>query len=198
MEDTFYDEPELKPCPFCGGKAELSEADEEGEDAYSVMCTRCLATSPVRFSIKEDAEPLLIDAWNSRATDTELREIKEEREQLYAAVNDGTRLYNGVVRENWRLREALQKMKAWVEHWGKDADANLACTPSSLAIAMDELSGALMAAPPAVPNITITAAMVHEASLHAWQSGECDMRAGLEAVAPMISDMMRCVVRDAA
>ena len=60
--------PEPKPCPFCGGKAELNvdpEAitDTEGRRwAFTVSCNRCCATSGLAY-IPEKA----VEAWNRRA-----------------------------------------------------------------------------------------------------------------------------------
>ena len=55
--------PELKPCPFCGGMAEIVEIDE-GENAGGscVCCTTCLASSNVEFGFKEN----FISNWNRR------------------------------------------------------------------------------------------------------------------------------------
>ena len=54
---------ELKPCPFCGGLAEIVEIDE-GENAGGscVCCTTCLASSKVEFGFKEN----FISNWNRR------------------------------------------------------------------------------------------------------------------------------------
>lgn len=53
----------LKPCPFCGGLAEIVEIDE-GENAGGscVCCTTCLASSNVDFGFKEN----FISNWNRR------------------------------------------------------------------------------------------------------------------------------------
>ena len=54
---------ELKPCPLCGGLAEIVEIDE-GENAGGscVCCTTCLASSNVDFGFKEN----FISNWNRR------------------------------------------------------------------------------------------------------------------------------------
>lgn len=59
---------ELLPCPFCGGDAKLGSAEEAGENAYVISCIGCLASSPVRFAIKEPVDQLLREAWNKRAS----------------------------------------------------------------------------------------------------------------------------------
>lgn len=51
---------ELKPCPFCGGKAETNLLLGN----YCITCTRCMgAIFPARGMTKEEA----IEAWNRRA-----------------------------------------------------------------------------------------------------------------------------------
>lgn len=61
---------ELKPCPFCGGKADYVYNSEAVEDAmgrkwaYTVVCGRCVTSSGLCFS-KEQA----LKAWNKRIND---------------------------------------------------------------------------------------------------------------------------------
>ena len=51
----------LKPCPFCGGVAELY--DEDGEELYFVgKCTQCEAQT-IGSEDKKEA----INQWNGRA-----------------------------------------------------------------------------------------------------------------------------------
>ena len=55
----------LKPCPFCGGKAEIRR-DSETETFFVVICTNCPATvSRSWFSKKQEA----INAWNMRTSE---------------------------------------------------------------------------------------------------------------------------------
>jgi Lar family restriction alleviation protein len=54
------DEEELKPCPFCGGRAEFYKTLVEGSTAGWVQCTNC----GVNFLTKERDEA--IAAWNRR------------------------------------------------------------------------------------------------------------------------------------
>ena len=59
---------ELKPCPFCGGKATISSSTND--DYFFTRCTRCTASIGVilyngwrpTFISREDAA----DAWNNR------------------------------------------------------------------------------------------------------------------------------------
>lgn len=39
----------LKPCPFCGGKAEIIGARYEREETYAIRCTECGATLGVNY-----------------------------------------------------------------------------------------------------------------------------------------------------
>lgn len=58
----------LKPCPFCGGEAELVNIDAAGvqgiPDPVTVCCKECKCSTNW-FSKEWEA----IDAWNSRASD---------------------------------------------------------------------------------------------------------------------------------
>ena len=53
-------EPELKPCPFCGGKAILFE-DSTFKGKISVLCTRCNAQTDA-YTLPKDARIM----WNKR------------------------------------------------------------------------------------------------------------------------------------
>lgn len=56
-------ESSLKPCPFCGGDAEIvyiSEGDNIG--GACVSCTECMASSNVEFEFKEN----FVSNWNRR------------------------------------------------------------------------------------------------------------------------------------
>lgn len=62
---------ELKPCPFCGGKAKIRKA---GKDGYCVVCSECGARGE-RVVVKEWHDTKYIaqqqakNAWNTRATE---------------------------------------------------------------------------------------------------------------------------------
>lgn len=55
----------LRPCPFCGGDAEILNI-EDGENAGGscVSCTRCQASSNVEFEFKEN----FVSNWNRRTS----------------------------------------------------------------------------------------------------------------------------------
>ena len=63
------DTPKLKPCPCCGGKA-LFHYIRNGENAGGnyIECSNkaCAITTNLRFSLMEDARPLLAETWNRR------------------------------------------------------------------------------------------------------------------------------------
>lgn len=53
----------LLPCPFCGGKAERLELEDEENFGGSVICcAKCQASSSVHFDRKEN----LVASWNQR------------------------------------------------------------------------------------------------------------------------------------
>lgn len=53
--------PELKPCPFCGGKARLNQAYD---GSFCVQCTKC-----GNGTLMEKTKETVIKKWNRRATD---------------------------------------------------------------------------------------------------------------------------------
>lgn len=57
---------DLKPCPFCGGKAEMLTAESmNGGYLFGIMCNDCRSRGDVY-----DTEAEAIAAWNSRAERT--------------------------------------------------------------------------------------------------------------------------------
>lgn len=61
---------DLKPCPFCGGKAHIAVDTEVTRDCqgrlwtYIVVCRYCCATSGLHYSPDRAAE-----SWNRRVND---------------------------------------------------------------------------------------------------------------------------------
>ena len=56
---------ELKPCPFCGGEADI-RLDSELQIYFVIVCTKCPTNvGRMWYSKKKDA----IEAWNRRAGD---------------------------------------------------------------------------------------------------------------------------------
>ncbi len=58
---------ELKPCPFCGGEAQLMINELEDTQEGTVMCMTCYVTSTTQ---KSDNWKEAIEAWNTRAQET--------------------------------------------------------------------------------------------------------------------------------
>lgn len=59
--------PFLKPCPFCGGDAEISQGRFDGKDTSYVMCRKCAAQGEFFFvSPKYSSNERAILAWNRR------------------------------------------------------------------------------------------------------------------------------------
>lgn len=59
---------ELKPCPFCGGKAELSDGMFDGKVTSYVMCLRCAARGEFFIvSPRYASATRATEAWNRRA-----------------------------------------------------------------------------------------------------------------------------------
>ena len=64
--EPIDDSDRLKPCPFCGGAAEIEIATEAGDCAYVVCCQTCMASSKLIYALMDDVSPLLLEAWNRR------------------------------------------------------------------------------------------------------------------------------------
>ena len=56
--------PALLPCPFCGSNPSLVQALPSG---WAVSCAGCGVGSGIRYSLMEDARPLVAEQWNRRA-----------------------------------------------------------------------------------------------------------------------------------
>lgn len=72
MDHLIDDSDRLKPCPFCGGEAEIisleGEAGEVGIGAKAVQCMNvaCGAASGLVYPLMDDVTDLLLERWNKR------------------------------------------------------------------------------------------------------------------------------------
>lgn len=103
-------EPDLLPCPFCGGRAEridFGPGDAENEGGSCIACTGCQSSGPVEFGYKEN----FISNWNRRATAARDAEVEALREYKRCAdeVNANLRTFVAVAEARAeRLAEALR------------------------------------------------------------------------------------------
>jgi len=92
---------ELKPCPFCGGEAEIIGEDE----MYQVICMECDGSIDRFFDTPEEAAK----DWNTRTP----------------AENELTGKIGKLESENKRLREALEAIKDEIEQYRVSYNLNL-------------------------------------------------------------------------
>ena len=91
-EHEMTDETKLKPCPFCGGKAERWEHDE---DIIKTGCKKCFYVYPyLETDVDEAAE-----MWNTRPIEDALRAALEEiRDLAQRNVPDS---WGGITDDEW-------------------------------------------------------------------------------------------------
>jgi len=82
MDHLIDDSDRLKPCPFCGGEAEIDTVDsgQPNEGGFFAACLKCGASTNVRFACGEDPVELVREQWNRRAKDAEA--LKSERRAI--------------------------------------------------------------------------------------------------------------------
>lgn len=124
---TQHTENELKPCPWCDSKPDIIEDDGKtmsGHYTAYVKCSLCENVIPhvgwgktMKGAISET-----VSHWNTRHESEGLKELRQENERLAKQIQDleGQRTtilernemlisnLNDVVKENERLREALE------------------------------------------------------------------------------------------
>ena len=94
-------EPELKPCPFCGGKAKLMDAPD-----VWVECTSCGAQSRM-CAMPETA----LERWNVRVTEEELARLEN------IALGSLIRKLEDIVRENEEIIKVAKERDHDGEGW---------------------------------------------------------------------------------
>jgi len=61
---------ELKPCPFCGGKALLEEFVVRKGFEACIVCSDCMVYMPtITYDTQEEATEAVTKDWNRRAED---------------------------------------------------------------------------------------------------------------------------------
>ncbi len=76
---------ELKPCPFCGGKANYAE-DDNRFFPYRIVCSKC------RIGTQFEAKlGIAIDAWNTRATEANAKLI-EATQEFYTLIKQAVKV----------------------------------------------------------------------------------------------------------
>lgn len=63
----------LLPCPFCGGKAYMVDAEIDGREHYIAKCGTCYSTS----GVMQLSRPEAVAAWNRRAERTCRNDLKD-------------------------------------------------------------------------------------------------------------------------
>ena len=96
----------LKPCPFCGGQAELDSKQAFREfvsgkisDAVAVYCTKCSAEISVCVPDVPDIQPeQLVDMWNTQSPVEDLSALVQRLVRHFAkplqTMSCQTRLWN--------------------------------------------------------------------------------------------------------
>ncbi len=72
-----HEEIEIKPCPFCGGKAKMKhgfpKTQKKGEYQALIQCTKCGCRTPishqVAFEPKWQVDYFVVSLWNMRVSD---------------------------------------------------------------------------------------------------------------------------------
>jgi Lar family restriction alleviation protein len=93
---------ELKPCPFCGGEAELVE-HEPNSMTYYVRCLRCdCATRLISNRGDSGAKELCSEAWNTRAYESELASMRDLLDRAKGFVKIARMVNGEITREGQR------------------------------------------------------------------------------------------------
>ena len=113
MTDTATD---LLPCPFCGGDAEITNQDDEGQNnTYRVVgCVRCASEMRCLLAWTDennDHDNFLISSWNTRTDSAEVIALRTERDakhKAYCELADGTHERVSALRKRVEAADALE------------------------------------------------------------------------------------------
>jgi len=109
MTKTKIDTP--RPCPFCGGKAELVNVEPDPEtmgiafSTWQVECSQCHTTGPSGGAFDRGKENA-VQAWNGRMSAKRIRQIEEATPFVVAALV--TRRYTMYVYDAISKEEAIR------------------------------------------------------------------------------------------
>lgn len=101
----------LKPCPFCGGDAELERAgDRRQSTIYACLHCSCRLETGEEWGYGAD--------WNTRATDARIAELEAELARLRAAgtFNEGIEAAAAVARDAEAQYEGNQRLVTQIGH----------------------------------------------------------------------------------
>jgi Lar family restriction alleviation protein len=101
---------ELKPCPFCGGEAELQYPEEMGDNRGTVMCTKCYASTSDKENWKD-----AIEAWNTR-TSPEV-DHSGAYNKLAIDIDVLRERFNDKCKEALVKDKTIQSQQAEIEQW---------------------------------------------------------------------------------
>ena len=121
----------LKPCPFCGGEAELYEYDNQfSEVVYIISCFKC------NCKMELNHEGRLVDKWSTRAQNQWISVVDDfpksyEEVYIWPRPDYGYECFTGIYDKNYQCWIAKshndygsERHKVNVTHW-----ANLPLTP---------------------------------------------------------------------
>jgi len=105
--------PDLKPCPFCGGKAKLVQTLND----YKIQCQgcgvgTCEARSPKPTSLTQyDPIEVVTVTWNRRRTDLNPAEVEELKSKYESAYKEIHMLYDAVGELQKERESAVRDLK---------------------------------------------------------------------------------------
>ena len=85
---------ELKPCPFCGGKAEIYEFEHEGGKYYSAGCSKCMINTQGSNNAQD-----VINKWNKRNN-----KLTEREREMYNELNASLKILAILGKNNEEVR----------------------------------------------------------------------------------------------